>query len=98
MKHKRNHTIFRIRGCSHLFKVLPAEIVAVIGKDTATSLRDNMLAVESALDTIKVKRFVCASCADTSKLHLSRNKKAYACDYCNTWADKLYNVKKDTNV
>ena len=82
----------------HLFKHLPDDIVAVIGEDAATSLRGNILAVESALDAIKVKRFVCASCADTSKLNLSRNKKAYACDYCNTWVDKLYNVKKDTNV
>ena len=92
----RNHDIFRLRGCTNLFKNLPTDVAKHLGDNAVYSLADLILKLEKTLDIVNQKQFICSACANQQLRPLSKptkNKRAYKCDYCNQWADNLYLIK-----
>jgi len=91
---QRNWNIMQLRGMApRMVSLIPDDIKykhkAVLKKVLESLVKD--------LDKVKVKKFTCAQCTDTTLLHLSKNKRAYCCDLCGNYAaGQLYNLSKMT--
>ena len=90
---QRNNKIMRLRGAIPLLKSLPQDIQDVLGSVKVDELIYQADQLLNAINTVKVKRFTCATCTDTSGLSITHNKRAYGCDICNSWGVTLYNIK-----
>lgn len=58
------------------------------------SFADRLL---ECINDSKVKRFTCEKC---NPIHgkETKNKRAYHCDFCGNWEDKLYTVKSKKEI
>ena len=95
-KHERNWAICQLRGSlPRIVSIIPDDIP--FSDEDRVTLKQLATKLLAALDASKVKRFTCSKCSNTTLLHQTTNKKAYHCDICNKYVEKLYCIRK-TNV
>jgi len=91
---QRNWNIGNLRGqLPRLKKIIPADILARLDPQHLAEFLIMADIILQEIEQVKIKRFTCDSCHP----HTSRpttNKKAYICDFCGTWEEPLYNIKK----
>ena len=89
---QRNWDICRLRGViPGLVSLIPPELA--IDSLEKVVLENILQKVLLELDRVKVKRFTCASCANTRSSAVTSNKKAYKCDLCHAFGVPLYLIK-----
>ena len=96
---KRNSIIRQLRATTSL---ITSQGFNTIAKDFKgrTELVKLSQDLSQYLDDIKIKRYTCSNCNDTTTLHLTTSSRATSCDFCNNWSNttgnllKLYNYKE----
>ena len=89
---ERNWNIARLRGTlPALSNMIPPDVD--FSKEDREALRLLSTKLLKSLDKAKVKRFTCASCNSNHSKSPTKNKKAYACDYCGNYYEELYLVR-----
>jgi len=89
---QRNWNISQIRGVApRLASIIPDDLQFEYTED----LRHILELLMERLNEVKVKKYTCSRCTDTTTLTETRNRQAVVCDVCNNWGvGKLYLLPK----
>ena len=92
---KRNWNICLLTGILPMLKhIIPRDIKDKMQPRDLKQFESFAERLLECINETKIKHFTCDKCSPIHGKQIT-NKKAYHCDFCKEWKDKLYTIKEN---